>query len=279
MRKRLRIPLDDVLAALERLADARSPRRALCLMIVALVAIWFIYVPIHELLHVAGCVLPGGSVDRLDLAPQYGAVILAKWFPFIQSGGEYAGRVSGFDTQGSDWIYLSTCFAPYLLSIIPGVALIRLSTRKTRPIVLGMGVVIGLAPFYNLIGDYYEMGSIITTRAVTVLAGVDNDPNGTSDMDLDDDDEPLDEATSIVSNHNGARYAGIRSDDVFTLIGKLVSEPKKLGLVDRSTQVKAAGLVVISGIVAVILAFVTYLLGDLPARLLVGPSESVRVKP
>jgi hypothetical protein len=41
-------------------------------------------------------------VWRLEIDPLYGGALLARWLPFVEAGGEYAGRLSGFDTAGSD---------------------------------------------------------------------------------------------------------------------------------------------------------------------------------
>lgn len=232
MRKILSIPLTDLVACLEQLATLRRPGRALGVTIVSLVVTWFVYVPCHELLHAWGCVLAGGSISQLEIAPQYGGALLSRWFPFVVSGGEYAGRLSGFDTKGSDVIYLITDFMPYLLTVFAGVALIKLAMRRPRPFFLGAGTVIGLAPFYNLIGDYFEMGSIVTTRLVTSLLGRE----------------------TIV-------FESLRSDDVFKLIGEVFSEPASLGLAGWGDLVRASIVILASGLVGLVLSIVTYLLG------------------
>src|SRR5258708_7146966 len=66
----------------------------------------WVYVPAHELLHAAACRLAGGEVRRLEIAPLYGGTALARLLPFVAAGGDYAGRLSGFDTRGSDLVYL-----------------------------------------------------------------------------------------------------------------------------------------------------------------------------
>ena len=65
-----------------------------------------------------------------------------------------------------------------------------------------MAIVVGLAPFYNMPGDYFEMGSIITTRVLTLFAGGGNPPV----------------------------FVGIRSDDVFTLIANIFTQTGATGL-------------------------------------------------
>ena len=241
MRRLLLTPLHDLVSCLNGLADRGRPARTMCGVLVALVVTWFVYVPVHELLHVVGCVLTGGAVSKLEIAPQYGGALLAHWFPFVVSGGDYAGRLVGFDTKGSDLIYLATDFVPYLLTIVLGVPLLRVCARRCRPVLFGIGIVVGLAPFYNLIGDYYEMGSIITTRAATLLRGGE-----------------------VVA------FASIRSDDIFKLIGNVCARPAELGLHGPATVAVAVLLLAVSLLVGVVLALVTYALGDLVARLVAG---------
>jgi len=232
MRRFFRLPLDDLIACLERLAESRRPYAALLVTGLSLVVTWFVYVPIHELLHVLGCVVTGGAVSRLEIAPQYGAELLARWFPFVVSGGDYAGRLSGFDWKDSDLIYLATDFAPFLLTILIGVPLVKVCAARGRPLLLGAAVVIGLAPFYNVIGDYYEMGSIITTRAVSIAGGAAK-----------------------------PAFTNLRSDDVFKLIGDLVSKPAELGLSGTGRVLAGWGLVLLSIALAILLGFLTYALG------------------
>lgn len=244
MRTTLRKLVNDLTSCLEHLADSRRPLVAMCVVVLALVVTWFVYVPIHELLHVAGCVLTGGTVSRLEIAPQYGGALLARWIPFVVSGGDYAGRLSGFDHRGSDLIYLATVFGPYLLSVFIGIPLLRACARRRRPMLFGMAIVVGLAPFYNLVNDYFEMGSIITTRAATLVRGGDS-----------------------------IAFEGLRSDDMFKLIGNLSMQPAELGLHDAAAIGIAVGLVVVSLVVGMVLALFTYALGDLVARVLL-PSRT-----
>ena len=228
----LRAPLDDTAAALEALAGGARPRTGLALLALALTASWFAYVPIHELLHVAGCLASGGAVTELRLDPVYGAALLARWLPFVVPGDGYAGRLSGFDTGGSDAVYLATDAAPYLLSVWPGVALLRLCARRPRPLVLGPAAVLALAPFYNAAGDYYEMGSI--------LAGLAAGGSG--------------------------RFAALRSDDLPRLVQALVSEPASLGLSTPGAVAAGAGLVALGALASLLLAFLTYAAGRALSR-------------
>lgn len=154
----------DVLRGMERSLDSRL---ALPLMMLALLASWWIYVPLHELFHAWGCLAAGGTVSRLEIDEAYGAAWLAQWFPYIRPGSEYAGRLSGFDTGGRDTVYLVTVFSPFLLTIFIGLPLLYLAIRQARAWLLGAAVPWALTPFLSLTGDYYEMGSIAASRLAT----------------------------------------------------------------------------------------------------------------
>lgn len=239
--------LNDLMLCLGHLERCRRPMLAMGVVIVSLVVTWFVYVPIHELLHAGGCLVTGGDVTELQIAPQYGGSLLAQWFPFVVSGGEYAGRLSGSDYKGSDLIYLATVFAPYLLTVLIGLPLIRACTRKWRPLMLGAAVVIGLAPFYNIFGDYFEMGSIIVTRA----------------------------ASAVGLGADSPAYESLRSDDVFKLIGELVMKPETLALSGFGDRVLASLIVLLSFVLGIALAILTYALGDQFARLVLrSPATS-----
>ena len=190
-----REPLDDYLAAIDRLRDGRmSLVSAFAWLLLALVVTWFVYVPLHELLHAWGCLATGGSVSRLDIAPEYGGVWLSTIFPYVRSGSEYAGQLSGFDTHGSDVTYLATVLAPYLLTVLIGVPLLKWVGNGARghggddsgdgtgtrdrtdcvstpalPILLGIAVILAYAPIISLNGDYYEAGSISMSRAAHLV--------------------------------------------------------------------------------------------------------------
>ncbi|MBI1825244.1 MAG: hypothetical protein HY287_04515 [Planctomycetes bacterium] len=228
-------PIRDALACLEALAVLPRPTVGMVLMIISLVACWFLYVAPHELLHALGCIVTGGSVTRVEMSPIYGASIYAKWFPFIVSGSEYAGQVTGFD-KSTDFRYFATDYMPFVLSILLGVPLLKISGRRPHPILLGIGVVVGLAPFYSLPGDYYEMGSTLTTRAVTIVTRGFGHP-------------PL--------------FESLRSDDVFKLVSEMFSKPAEFGLGGFVSVAKSAAIVFVSGILGIMLAFLTYWLGHL----------------
>ncbi len=110
-------------------------------------------------------------MSRLDLPSLYGAVFLKQFFPFISVGSEYAGQLTGFTTSGSDLTYLLTDFLPYLLTIVFGIPLLRSVSSRSSPLFssakLGIAVPFAYAPFVAVTGDYYEMGSIITSRLVS----------------------------------------------------------------------------------------------------------------
>lgn len=223
----LRAPLDDYLAALDRcLRDVTAAR---LLAIAAGFALsWWVYVPIHELLHVAGCLLGGGEVTRLELSPLYGAALLRRVFPFIAVGSDYAGQLTGFDTRGNDLTYLLTDFLPFALTILAGVPLLRAAADRRRApwiacLALGVSAPVAFAPFISITGDFYEMGSICVSRlAVLVVPGL-----------------PLE------------RW---RSDDLIKLAGELFSGPGGSGMLD------ATGLS-LSFLLGTVLAFATYALG------------------
>ena len=249
MKRFFRRPLDDVLACLEHIMTDGRPVKTLVIMLVAVVVTWFVYVPIHELLHAYGCIVTGGTVTELQIKAHYGGGLLAEWFPFVVSGSDYAGQLTGFDTKGNDWIYLATDFGPFLLTVLIGVPLMRVCTKRRRPVLFAVAFVVGLAPFYNIPGDYYEMGSTVTTRALTFVAGEGNPP----------------------------RWESLRSDDIFTLVPDIFIKPAELGLAGAGTIIFALLVVLLSLVVGILLAFVTYALGDLVARPLAGPAPVFRM--
>ena len=213
-------PFDDLQDAMAQ-AFADRPLPGVLGLLAGLVVTWFVYVPIHELLHVLGCIATGGSVSELEVDPLYGGALLARFLPFVIEGdGTYAGRLTGFDTHGSDWIYLATDITPYLLSVGIGLPLLRVCARRSLPLVTGAAVVIGFAPLYNITGDYYEMGSILVTRLASWVSG-----------------------TGIET------WEALRSDDVFALAGTL-SGNAATGMVEWA--VLGAG--VVSGVALALLS-------------------------
>lgn len=156
----LALPLRDVLFGQQR---TLARPRDLAWLLGGLVLGWWVYVPLHELLHAFGCLATGGEVSRLEVDPLYGGALLERLFPWVVSGSEYAGRLSGFDTGGSDAVYLATDLAPFLLTLVAVWAL-RRAARAGRPGLFGMAAPFALAPFLSLTGDAYEIGSILVTR-------------------------------------------------------------------------------------------------------------------
>jgi hypothetical protein len=155
-------PFRDLLNGLERCLEPGA--RGLIATFAALLATWWIYVPIHELLHAFGCELGGGRVWRLEIDPLYGGALLERWFSFVEAGGEYAGRLAGFDTGGSTAVHLLTTGLPFVLTIFPGVWLMRWGARRALGLAFGAGLVPATAPILSLTGDAYEIGSLLATR-------------------------------------------------------------------------------------------------------------------
>ncbi len=263
MRTFFRQPIDDVIACLEPIVTIRSPVKALLPLLLSLVVSWIVYVPIHELLHAFGCWVTGGTVTRLEIKAYYGGAILAEVFPWVVSGSEYAGRLSGFRTYGSDLIYLATDFGPFVLSVVLGVPLLKLCKRRRRPILFGLAIVMGLAPFYNLPGDYFEMGSIITTRALTPIAQW-TDPKARLAVNEGKVECPEIEGAPT------AAFRCLRSDDVFKLLGAYFTKPAELGLSGPGRMAAAAAIILASLIVALLLALATYALGHGFSNLVLG---------
>ncbi len=161
----LLVPATDTWRGLDRCLEGGW--RALAWLAAGLLAGWWLYVPAHELLHAAACRAAGGEVRRLEIAPLYGGALLARMLPFVAAGGDYAGRLSGFDTHGSDAVYLATDLGPYLLTLFPGVWWLRRSARTAkgyRAFAFGAALPVALAPFLSLSGDAYEIGAIVVTR-------------------------------------------------------------------------------------------------------------------
>jgi hypothetical protein len=158
------------------LAAAVQPAGAIGLALVSagLLASWWIYVPVHELLHAAGCLAAGGEVTRLEIEAMYGAAFLQRFVPFVVVGSSYAGQLTGFETHGNDLIYLATDAAPYGLTVLVGVPLMQaVATASWRPawraVWFGVAAPVALAPFLSLGGDYYEIGSILVSRAARLI--------------------------------------------------------------------------------------------------------------
>lgn len=170
------MPFTDLFANLQRSADVVGAR-ALPVVLVACMAGWWLYVPLHELMHAWGAELGGASVTRLDIDPIYGARLLQRVFPYVQVGSAYAGQLTGFDTHGSDLAYALTVFFPFVLSIAIGVPLLVRAAQAPVPGVastalFGFVLPMAWAPILSIGGDFYELGAIAVSRAAAMF-GVD----------------------------------------------------------------------------------------------------------
>jgi len=239
-------------ALFKPLAESPRPVRYLSLLTISLIVAWFVYVPVHELLHVAGCLASGGEVTSLSLSRHYGAAALAKIFSFIEpDSGPYAGRLDGFRPSG-DFGHLLTCFAPYILSIFPGVWLFRKSGRQQNPLLGGPGLVLALAPLINIPGDFFEMGTVISTRLVDLVGGG--------------------APSRLIGTSSNSFHDLLRSDDLFRLIREIAAGPAQLYGLDSPTGMLILGLVVLAGlIIAVLGAGWVYQLGVLCSYKQRGP--------
>jgi hypothetical protein len=222
-------------------ARAIGRPRDLLLMLAGLAAGWWLYVPLHELLHAAGCLLAGGEVTRLEIDPLYGGAVLARLVPFVVAGGEYAGRLSGFDTGGSDWVYLATDLAPFVLTLFPGVWLLRLAGRRGAAFLLAAAAPFAFAPFLSLTGDAYEIGSLVVTE---------------------------------MAPWRGAEYRGLVGDDVLRLAAALGRDEAEVA----AGPLAWAGLA-LGAAFGVVWAFGVYALGSLVASGLGQRPLLARVEP
>jgi hypothetical protein len=171
------------------------------------------------LLHAFGCWVTGGTVTELQIGRPYGGSMLAQVFPFVTAGGEYAGRLTGFDTGGSALVYLATDFAPYFLTVAGAFLLLRLACVMRSPLVAGPGLVLVAAPAMSITGDYYEMGSILVSSVIFLMV-----PS-----------VPVGQANAL------------RHDDLFALMGEFSSRfPEH--------QLAWAGMMILSLSVGIVLA-------------------------
>ena len=136
------------------------PIKTLLMTVLGMAAGWWMYVPLHELLHAAGCLVTGGAVSRLDIQPIYGGNLLAGLIPFVEAGGDYAGRLSGFDTNGSDWCYFVTVYFPYILTW-GGLWLTETAVVRRSGALFGFALPCLFAPLVSLTGDFLEIGSLV----------------------------------------------------------------------------------------------------------------------
>ena len=195
----------------ELLVGPRGIQR-LIIILVGLLLGWWIYVPLHEFLHVAGCLLGGGQVTTLHLDPLYGGHIFASLFSFVSAGGDYAGRLTDFDTGGSDWVYALAVYAPFFLTL-PGFQLMKWSGNSSRSLPFGLAIPFAFAPVISLTGDFVELGSLTLFQAW----------QGTESM-----------------------HRSLVNDDLFRLIEELGSDASTLSL-DQPVVVSFIALSVILG--------------------------------
>jgi hypothetical protein len=153
-------PAKDFARLYSQILFSASPAKSLFFLFFGLLVGWWVYVPIHELLHAAGCLIGGGEVSKLEIKAMYGGTILSQIFSFVSAEGSYAGRLSGFDTRGSDWAYALTVYFPFLLSI-PGFLLLEISVCLRAAVIFGFFLPCAFAPLISLTGDFFELGSLL----------------------------------------------------------------------------------------------------------------------
>jgi len=234
----LAAPLHDYTAALEAAFPGFRASSALA-VVIGFAASWWVYVPIHELLHAYGCILTGGEVTRLEISPEYGAAWLQTIFPFVAVGSDYAGQLTGFDTHGNDGIYLATDLLPFVLTVLVGIPLLRSAAlERDNPLraafKLGLAMPIAYAPFISITGDYYEMGSVLVSRAASWLL-------------------------------SGFALQRWRSDDLFKLAGELAA--------GDGSAFDVLGLTA-AFLVGVVLIYATYAAGIVCSRRILGEPSS-----
>ncbi len=101
-------------------------------------------------------------MQRLEIQPIWGGVLLARVFPWVVSGGRYAGRLSGFQPAG-DFSYFATVLLPHALLAPVGAFVSRAAAKRSMPFLFGAGLLAAGQPIASLFGDFYEMASIVVT--------------------------------------------------------------------------------------------------------------------
>jgi len=127
-----------------------------------------VLVPVHELLHAAGCLATGGAVGRLELLPLFGGGVLHRVLPWVVPGGRYAGRLAGFSPAG-DLSYVVTVLAPHVVLAFAGAAVCRYAAARGRLVAFGAGLAAAAQPLASLTGDFYEAASILVSDAAGAL--------------------------------------------------------------------------------------------------------------
>lgn len=141
---------------------ARSSWNALAVMVLGIFALWHVYVPAHELLHVAACVLTGGTVETLHLQPRYGANLLKHIFPQVVPATDYAGRLTSFSVP-NDAAYALVDIFPYVPSLLGFTLIVRAGNRPSA-LLFAAGLLLAYAPVLGVTGDWYEACSLMTAR-------------------------------------------------------------------------------------------------------------------
>lgn len=149
---------------LERLLDT-GQYRTLAVIMAGLLIAWHLYTPIHELLHVAGCVFTGGTVEELALKPQYGGTVLQHVFPFITPESDYAGQLTGFSTPNK-WSYAVVDFLPFVLSIPAGLLMVW-CYRNRNTWLFGLALILAFVPIMSITGDFFEGASLVTSEMLS----------------------------------------------------------------------------------------------------------------
>ena len=165
--------------ALSHLLNDGSNIKLLVLLLVFFISFW-VYVPIHELMHAFATILVGGEVRELAIDATYGGVFFAKIFPFVVSESDYAGQLTDFTTPNKFAYFIVDMF-PYLLSL-PGVLLIRLAAKYKRLWLFSLGFLLMLVPMTQIFGDFYEAASLGIGELMSLV-----NPNLDPDLIVSDD--------------------------------------------------------------------------------------------
>lgn len=173
-----------------------------------LVVLWGFYLPLHEMFHALGCLIGGGEVWEIELSVWSGGGILGSVFPLFKPVSSFGGRLSGYSTGGSDWVYLLTDIFPYFPTMVFGTYLLRRGSSPPRPPVLALGMILALAPFISLPGDYYEMGSILVSDLARWILSADGTGDWVKSIDLIRSDDIISLSSQILQKNVEPASAG-----------------------------------------------------------------------
>ena len=81
-------PWRDAMFGMERVVAAEGGH-GMALALLGVLVSWWVYVPVHELMHAWGCLLAGGTVTRLEIDEVYGAAVPWALAPFVSLVGDY----------------------------------------------------------------------------------------------------------------------------------------------------------------------------------------------